>query len=918
MSYDGFISYSHAADGELAPALQEALQRMAKPWYRRRALAVFRDETGLSVDPHLWGAIEAALEQADWFVLLTSPQAAGSTWVNREIEHWVSRHGVDRILPVVTGGRWAWDPETGDFTPDSDAVPDALRGVFDGEPRHLDLSWAHEEQQLNLRNGRFRDAAAELAAPMHGRTKDEIEGEDVRQHRRTIRTAWGAAAALAVLSVVAIVGAVLAVRNANSAERRRVEAESQRLVAQSGANLDRPDLAFLLAAHADRLDPSLDTQGAVLSALAARPDFRQRLQLGTPVSAVALDTEADLVAVGTVDGDVELRSYSTGEPMNTAAGVLGDEVTDLRIVGGGDDLRIVAADIVSVVVLDADGTEQLTRTDPTGDPFFSMDVEESTGRVAAGTGLGNVVVWEADSVEPFASFEAHAEGELTAVDSVAWAADGTLLSAGQDGAVRRWDLEQNGEPVWELDYAAEHPGATVQSLAALGEDRFVTGGSGGLVRFWNQADGTPAVDGAVPTHTSGVTQVVATGAEPDDGSVASVSGDGTIVYWNDRTGFPFTPILVHEGSATGVAWDAADPQRGVTGGEDGTVLLLNYGPDGPVAPAEVSSGWSEPSAASLSPDGSRLAVAQGTSLVLTDADQPDPSSPSVEVGDVVEQARVTTDNLVVAGLSDGSIVTWDGDGAAVVTEAHDGAVTQLAVSPDGTTVASGAVELDGELDPQAADAGSTLRLWTVGPEGALRPTDTLEVPLAAFGLEFFDDGRRLAIGGQQAFAVADLDTGEVRRAELDFEATRAIAPAPDGETLAVALGDGSVRVYDVATLTEQGASMNHPARVTGAAFAGEGRLLVTVAADGGLRFWDVASRRALAPPFRAHPAGAGPSLSVVGERAATTVLTGDRVAVWPLSVERQIQQGCRRHGRDLTEVEAERFDLVGAPRVCPD
>ncbi|MDQ3698882.1 MAG: hypothetical protein M3373_12810 [Gemmatimonadota bacterium] len=41
--YDAFISYSHALDGTLAPALQSALHRFAKPWYRLRARRVFRD-----------------------------------------------------------------------------------------------------------------------------------------------------------------------------------------------------------------------------------------------------------------------------------------------------------------------------------------------------------------------------------------------------------------------------------------------------------------------------------------------------------------------------------------------------------------------------------------------------------------------------------------------------------------------------------------------------------------------------------------------------------------------------------------------------------------------------------------------------------------------------------------------------------
>lgn len=47
MRYDAFISYSRRADGELAPALQ----RLARPWNRMRALEVFRDQTGLAVTP---------------------------------------------------------------------------------------------------------------------------------------------------------------------------------------------------------------------------------------------------------------------------------------------------------------------------------------------------------------------------------------------------------------------------------------------------------------------------------------------------------------------------------------------------------------------------------------------------------------------------------------------------------------------------------------------------------------------------------------------------------------------------------------------------------------------------------------------------------------------------------------------------
>jgi hypothetical protein len=39
--YDAFISYSHKHDAALGPALQAELERLAKPWYRMRALRIF-------------------------------------------------------------------------------------------------------------------------------------------------------------------------------------------------------------------------------------------------------------------------------------------------------------------------------------------------------------------------------------------------------------------------------------------------------------------------------------------------------------------------------------------------------------------------------------------------------------------------------------------------------------------------------------------------------------------------------------------------------------------------------------------------------------------------------------------------------------------------------------------------------------
>ena len=68
--YDAFLSYSHDTDSVVAPRLQAGVQRFAKPWWRRQALRVFRDESSLSANPHLWSSIVEAMDDSAWMVLM--------------------------------------------------------------------------------------------------------------------------------------------------------------------------------------------------------------------------------------------------------------------------------------------------------------------------------------------------------------------------------------------------------------------------------------------------------------------------------------------------------------------------------------------------------------------------------------------------------------------------------------------------------------------------------------------------------------------------------------------------------------------------------------------------------------------------------------------------------------------------------
>jgi type II secretory pathway pseudopilin PulG len=254
--YDGFISYSHAADDLLAPRLQAGLQRFAKPWWKRRALRIFRDESSLSANPHLWSSITDALDESAWFVVLLSPDAAESEWVNNEVEYWLEHKDPDRIIPVLTEGDFAW--HDGHIV--SDAAPIALQRAFSDEPRWVDLRFARTEDQLDLNNASFRAAIADIASAIRGIPKDELESEEVRQHRRTVRTAWAGGLAVLLLAVLAGAIAIYAVGQRDSAEQNEQAAlQSEQAALQSEA--EATEFARLVLGINDKLQSSAAPAG---------------------------------------------------------------------------------------------------------------------------------------------------------------------------------------------------------------------------------------------------------------------------------------------------------------------------------------------------------------------------------------------------------------------------------------------------------------------------------------------------------------------------------------------------------------------------------------------------------------------------------------------------------------------------------
>ena len=230
--YDAFISYSHSKDKPIAAALQSVMQRLGKPWYRRRSLRVFRDDTSLAVTPHLWPTIEQSLRQSRYLILLASPEASASSWVGKEVAFWLDHKNAETLLIAVTDGELSWNESAEDFQSQAvSPLPSLLKGKFPSEPKWVDLR--AYRAGANQRDPKFMDLCADFAAAIHGVPKEDLLSQEIRQQRRALMLAWSAMSALLLFLGVAVWNWKAAVDAEQVATEQKVIAQVQRETAQS-------------------------------------------------------------------------------------------------------------------------------------------------------------------------------------------------------------------------------------------------------------------------------------------------------------------------------------------------------------------------------------------------------------------------------------------------------------------------------------------------------------------------------------------------------------------------------------------------------------------------------------------------------------------------------------------------------------
>lgn len=536
---------------------------------------------------------------------------------------------------------------------------------------------------------------------------------------------------------------------------------------------------------------------------------------------LAMSPDGRVLATSVYGGKIQLWDYKAKK-----AGAVIDahrqEITDLCFIN--KDLLASSSEdkTVKVYKLAASSVEQKTE--------IKGDWEAVTSLACAAS--GHVVFADSEGAVNVASVEA---GEDKAVKlgkspkgvlDVSISKDGKFVAAGiEDGRLIIWNTTKRGKPI-EIPDA--HP-RKVLSVAFKANGKLMSSGGDRFFRLWDPATGDKVGEWAGAEDIDAQLFV----RSPDDNFVAAftelrdgrASEAGRFWLYDSDGKQPLEPDR-HNEALTAIAF-SSDGKKVITGSEDHRVLVWDAISSnlldtlathkGAVRDIEVTGDVILSAGADARMH--RATLGGGDEVIL------EPIG-----GGVNALIRSPDGSRIVTGDFVGKVWSFSVATGQKIAEHSGGAfeeIYDLAFSPDGKyfAIAGASPEI------HIVSVASGTKLIALAPDG----------PRSNHAVAFSPDGKMLASGGDDHVVRlwGTSSWSQLRQIEGSDGTVRAVVFSPSGARIAAGSSDEAARVWDTHTAEQVTMLAGHRGAVTALAFSPDGTKLATASRDRTALIWDL-------------------------------------------------------------------------------